>query len=59
MPMIDVYAATGTFASKHDLAQQLAAAVRRGDCRTRPQVAQHAPWPDGHRGGRSVAHHLR
>jgi hypothetical protein len=33
MPMIDVYAATGTFASKHDLAQQLAAAVmRRGRC---------------------------
>jgi phenylpyruvate tautomerase PptA (4-oxalocrotonate tautomerase family) len=29
MPMIDVYAATGTFASKHDLAQQLAAAVMR------------------------------
>jgi hypothetical protein len=27
MPMIDVYAAAGTFASKHDLAQQLAAAV--------------------------------
>src|SRR5207253_1078349 len=27
MPMIDVYAAEGTFASKHDLAQQLAAAV--------------------------------
>src|SRR5580704_1105360 len=31
MPMIDVYAAAGTFASKHDLAQQLAAAaMRRG-----------------------------
>src|SRR5467141_2147336 len=29
MPMIDVYAAEGTFASKHDLAQQLAAAVMR------------------------------
>jgi phenylpyruvate tautomerase PptA (4-oxalocrotonate tautomerase family) len=29
MPMIDVYAATGTFTSKHDLAQQLAAAVMR------------------------------
>src|SRR5437016_13543200 len=29
MPMIDVYAAAGTFASKHDLAQQLAAAVIR------------------------------
>jgi phenylpyruvate tautomerase PptA (4-oxalocrotonate tautomerase family) len=29
MPMIDVYAAGGTFASKHDLAQQLAAAVMR------------------------------
>ena len=29
MPMIDVYAAVGTFASKHDLAQQLAAAVMR------------------------------
>jgi phenylpyruvate tautomerase PptA (4-oxalocrotonate tautomerase family) len=29
MPMIDVYAAAGTFASKHDLAQQLAAAVMR------------------------------
>ena len=27
--MIDVYAAAGTFASKHDLAQQLAAAVMR------------------------------
>ena len=26
MPMIDVYAATGTFSNKHDLAQQLAAA---------------------------------
>jgi hypothetical protein len=25
--MIDVYAAAGTFASKHDLAQQLAAAA--------------------------------
>src|SRR6201997_2097454 len=29
MPMIDVYALAGTFASKHDLAQQLAAAVMR------------------------------
>jgi phenylpyruvate tautomerase PptA (4-oxalocrotonate tautomerase family) len=29
MPMIDVYAAQGTFANKHDLAQQLAAAVMR------------------------------
>jgi hypothetical protein len=29
MPMIDVYGAAGTFASKHDLAQQLAAAVMR------------------------------
>ena len=29
MPMIDVYAAEGTFASQHDLAQQLAAAVMR------------------------------
>jgi phenylpyruvate tautomerase PptA (4-oxalocrotonate tautomerase family) len=29
MPMIDVYAAEGTFASKYDLAQQLAAAVMR------------------------------
>ena len=29
MPMIDVYAAEGTFASRHDLAQQLAAAVMR------------------------------
>jgi phenylpyruvate tautomerase PptA (4-oxalocrotonate tautomerase family) len=29
MPMIDVYAAEGTFASHHDLAQQLAAAVMR------------------------------
>jgi len=29
MPMIDVYAAEGTFASKHYLAQQLAAAVMR------------------------------
>jgi len=29
MPMIDVYAATGTFTNKHDLAQQLAAAVMR------------------------------
>src|SRR2546422_367255 len=29
MSMIDVYAAEGTFASKHDLAQQLAAAVMR------------------------------
>jgi hypothetical protein len=27
--MIDVYATAGTFASKHDLAQQLAAAVMR------------------------------
>ncbi|MGF7237442.1 MAG: hypothetical protein ACQSGP_21130 [Frankia sp.] len=29
MPMIDLYAAVGTFANKHDLAQQLAAAVMR------------------------------
>ena len=29
MPMIDVYAAKGTFANNHDLAQQLAAAVMR------------------------------
>jgi phenylpyruvate tautomerase PptA (4-oxalocrotonate tautomerase family) len=29
MPMIDVYAATGTFPDNHDLAQQLAAAVMR------------------------------
>lgn len=29
MPMIDVYAAAGTFASKHDLAEQLAATVMR------------------------------
>src|SRR6266700_7303478 len=29
MPMIDVYATAGTFAGKHDLAQQLAAAVMR------------------------------
>jgi phenylpyruvate tautomerase PptA (4-oxalocrotonate tautomerase family) len=29
MPMIDVYAVTGTFADKHDLAQSLAAAVMR------------------------------
>src|SRR5437660_9832710 len=29
MSMIDVYAAAGTFASKHDLARQLAAAVMR------------------------------
>ncbi len=29
MPMIDVYAVTGTFSRKHDLAQQLAAAVMR------------------------------
>lgn len=29
MPLIDVYATAGTFASKHDLAQQLAAAVMR------------------------------
>ena len=29
MPMIDVYAAEGTFASQHDLVQQLAAAVMR------------------------------
>jgi hypothetical protein len=29
MPMIDVYAAAGTFADKHALAQQLAAAVIR------------------------------
>jgi phenylpyruvate tautomerase PptA (4-oxalocrotonate tautomerase family) len=29
MPMIDVYAVTGTFADKHDLAQQLAAAVMK------------------------------
>jgi phenylpyruvate tautomerase PptA (4-oxalocrotonate tautomerase family) len=29
MPMIDVYAATGTFADKHSLAQDLAAAVMK------------------------------
>jgi len=29
MPMIDVYAAKGTFTGHHDLAQQLAAAVMR------------------------------
>src|SRR5580704_2776291 len=29
MPMIDVYAATGTFKAKHELAQNLAAAVMR------------------------------
>ena len=29
MPMIDVYAATGTFADKHKLAQDLANAVMR------------------------------
>jgi phenylpyruvate tautomerase PptA (4-oxalocrotonate tautomerase family) len=29
MPMIDVYAATGTFSAKHELAQNLAAAVMR------------------------------
>jgi phenylpyruvate tautomerase PptA (4-oxalocrotonate tautomerase family) len=29
MPMIDVYAVQGTFTNKHDLAQQLAAAVMR------------------------------
>ena len=29
MPMIDVYATTGTFASKHQLAQDLAQAVMR------------------------------
>ncbi len=29
MPMIDVYATTGTFADKHTLAQELAAAVMR------------------------------
>jgi phenylpyruvate tautomerase PptA (4-oxalocrotonate tautomerase family) len=29
MPMIDVYATAGTFASKHTLAQELAAAVMR------------------------------
>ena len=29
MPMIDVYAADGTFANKHDLARDLAAAVMR------------------------------
>jgi phenylpyruvate tautomerase PptA (4-oxalocrotonate tautomerase family) len=29
MPMIDVYTATGTFSAKHDLAQNLAAAVMR------------------------------
>jgi phenylpyruvate tautomerase PptA (4-oxalocrotonate tautomerase family) len=29
MPMIDVYAATGTFKAKHQLAQDLAAAVMR------------------------------
>ena len=40
MPMIDVYPAAGTFASKHDPAQQLAAAViRRGQV---PPIA-HGP----------------
>ena len=29
MPMIDVYAATGTFGNKHALAKDLAAAVMR------------------------------
>jgi phenylpyruvate tautomerase PptA (4-oxalocrotonate tautomerase family) len=29
MPMIDVYATRGTFAEKHALAQELAAAVMR------------------------------
>ena len=29
MPMIDVYAATGTFKAKHELARDLAAAVMR------------------------------
>src|SRR5260370_40550166 len=41
MPMIDVYAAAGTFASKHDPAQRLAAAVmRRGQV---PPIAHRAP----------------
>jgi hypothetical protein len=41
MPMIDVYPAAGTFASKHDLAQQLAAAVMRQGrcpCRASPTI---------------------
>ena len=29
MPMIDVYATTGTFKAKHELAQNLAAAVMK------------------------------
>jgi hypothetical protein len=41
MPMIDVYPAAGTFASKHHLAQQLAAAVmRQGRC-PRSRIAHH------------------
>jgi phenylpyruvate tautomerase PptA (4-oxalocrotonate tautomerase family) len=32
MPMIDVYATEGTFADKHALAQNLAAAVMRWEC---------------------------
>jgi hypothetical protein len=45
MPMIDVYAAAGTFASKHDPAQQLAAAVmRRGQV---PPVAHRPPCEKG------------
>ena len=31
MPMIDVYATTGTFANKHQLAEELAQAVMRWD----------------------------
>jgi phenylpyruvate tautomerase PptA (4-oxalocrotonate tautomerase family) len=37
MPMIDVYATTGTFADKHALAQDLAAAVMR--CEQVPDLA--------------------
>jgi hypothetical protein len=45
MPMIDVHAAAGTFASKHDLAQQLAAAVmRRGQV---PPIAHRPPCEKG------------
>jgi hypothetical protein len=49
MPMIDVYATTGTFADKHPLAQQLAAAVVRGEqlartCRFKPPAR---PFPRG------------
>jgi len=45
MPMIDVYAAAGTSASKHDLAQQLAAAVMR--LRQVPPVAHRPPCQKG------------